>query len=83
MPRGPLLTLYKSFIRPHLDYVDIVYDQQYNNTFHQKLESTQYNAALAIASAIKGSFREKLCQELGWNPCNNSGGLENFTISLR
>ena len=79
MPRGPLLTLYKSFIRPHLDYGDIVYDQQYNNTFHQKLESTQYNAALAI----KGSFREKLYQELGWNPCNNSGGLENFTISLK
>ena len=83
MPRGPLLTLYKSFIRPHLDYGDIVYDQQYNNTFHQKLESTQYNAALAITSALKGSLREKLYQELGWNPCNNSGGLEKFTFSLR
>ena len=83
MPRRPLSTLYKSFIRPHLDYGDIVYDQQYNNTFYQKLESTQCNAALAITSAIKGSFREKLYQELGWNPCKNSGGLENFTISLR
>ena len=83
MPRRPLSTLYKSFIRPHLDYGDIVYDQQYNNTFYQKLESTQCNAALAITSAIKGSFREKLYQELGWNPCKNSGGLENFTISLK
>ena len=29
LPRGPLLTIYKSFIRPHLDYGDVVYDQHY------------------------------------------------------
>ena len=27
LPRAPLVTLYKSFIRPHLDYGDILYDQ--------------------------------------------------------
>ena len=27
LPRNALLTLYKSFIRPHLDYDGIVYDQ--------------------------------------------------------
>ena len=54
------------FIRSHLDYVDVIYDQHYNNSFHQKLESIQYNAALAIAGAIRGSSREKLCQELGF-----------------
>ena len=37
-PRGPLLTTYKSFIRPHLDYGDVIYDQHYNNYFDQKLE---------------------------------------------
>ena len=57
---GPLLTIHKSFVRPHLDYDDVIYDQQYNNFFHQKLESIQYNAALAITGAIKGSSREKL-----------------------
>ena len=35
------------------------------NTFHQKLESIQYDAALAITGAIRGSSREKLYQELG------------------
>ena len=59
-PRGPLLTIYKSFIRYHLDHDDVVYDQHYNNTFHQKLESVQYNAALAITGAIRGSYREKI-----------------------
>ena len=27
LPRQSLLTIYKSFIRPHLDYGDIIYDQ--------------------------------------------------------
>ena len=65
LPREPLLTIYKSFIRPHLDYVDAIYDQHHNNSFHQKLESIQYNAALTIKGAIRESSREKLYQELG------------------
>ena len=62
--RGSLLTIFKSFVRPHLDYGDVTFDQGYNNTFHQKMESIQYNAALAITGAIKGSSRENLYQEL-------------------
>ena len=30
LPRSSLLIIYKSFIRPHLDYDDIVYDQPNN-----------------------------------------------------
>ena len=33
--------------------------------FHQKLELIQFNAALAITGAIRGTSREKLYQELG------------------
>ena len=65
MPRGPLLTICKSFIRPDLDYGDVIYDQHYNNSFHPKLESIQYNAALAKTGAIRDSSREILYQELG------------------
>ena len=64
LPRPVLLTIYKSFIRPHLDYGDIIYDQAYNLSFHQKLESIQYNATLALTGLIRGSSREKLYQEL-------------------
>ena len=60
LPRLPLLTIYKSFVRPHLDYGDIIYDQAYNVSFHQKLESIQYNSALAITGAIRGTSTEKL-----------------------
>ena len=47
-----MLTIYKSFVRPHLDYGDIIYDQRQNESFCNKLESIQYNAALAITGAI-------------------------------
>ena len=65
LPRSALLTIYKCFVRTHLDYGDIIYDQAFNNSFHQKIESLQYNAALAITGAIRGTSREKNYQELG------------------
>ena len=65
LPREPLLAIHKSLVRPHLDYGDVIYDQRYNNSFHQKLESIQYNAALAITGAIRDSSGEKLYEELG------------------
>ena len=65
LPRTSLLTIYKSFIRPHLDYGNIVYDQPSNDVFSDKLESLQYNSALAITAAMKGTSREKLYQRLG------------------
>ena len=53
--------MYKAFVRPHLDYGDMIYDEAYNETFHQKLESIQYNTCLSLS----GSSREKLYHELG------------------
>ena len=64
LPRNSLLTIYKSFIRPRLDYGDVIYDQPNNETFNHKIESVQYNATLAITEAIKGISRERLYQEL-------------------
>ena len=65
VPRSALITIYKSSIRPNLDYADLIYDQPSNSTFVGKLESLQYQAALAITGAIKGSSREKIYNELG------------------
>ena len=56
LPQHSILTIYKSFVRPHLDYDDILYDQPDNKSFCQKIETVQYNAALAITSAIKGIY---------------------------
>ena len=65
VPRNSLLCIYKAFVRPHLDYADIIYDQPRNDNFTQKLESVQYNAALAITGCFRGTSREKLYNELG------------------
>ena len=43
LPRLSLLTTYKSFVRPNLDYGDVIYHQAYSVSFHQKRESVQYN----------------------------------------
>ena len=65
LPTVPLMAIYKSYIGPQLDYGDIIYVQTFNMLFQQKLETTQYNAALPITGAISGFSREKLYQELG------------------
>ena len=61
----PLLRIYKYFIRPHLDDGEIIYDQAYTTSFHQMIESVQYNLTLAITGAIRGTSKVKLYQELG------------------
>ena len=70
LPRATLITLYKSFIRPYLDYGDFIYEQAFNSSFHKKLESIQYIASLAITGAIRGTSREKLYNELGYESLN-------------
>ena len=57
--------MYNIFVRPHLNYGDIIYNQAYNASFYQKIELLQYNACLAIAGAIRGTSSEKLSEELG------------------
>ena len=76
LPRATLNELYKLYIRPHLDYGDVIYDDPptlcefSGNTSSsnqmEKLESVQYSAALAVSGAWKGTSREKLYNELGW-----------------
>ena len=40
--------MYKLYMRPHLDYGDVIYHNQ-NSSLMSKLESTQYAAALAVS----------------------------------
>ena len=60
-PSHSLVTIYKSFVRPQLDY-----DQPSNESFTQKIGRIQHNAALAITGGIKGMSQSKLYSELGF-----------------
>ena len=64
LPKHSLVTIYKSFVRPHLDYGDIIYDQPNNESFTQKIERIQYTAALTITGTIKEISQNKLYSEL-------------------
>ena len=65
LSRKTLLTIYKSFVRPNVDYADIIYDESFNESFKTKIEMIQYRAALAITGAIKGTSSDCLNQEIG------------------
>ena len=58
-----LLTIYKTFVRPHLDYVNIKYDKPGNVNFESKLERVQYKACLAITGAIlSDQYGQYICR---------------------
>ena len=67
--RDVLDQIYKLYIRPHLDYGNIIYhrnDPEMLQNFTIRLEQTQYSAALAVSGAWRGRNRQKLYKELGW-----------------
>ncbi len=80
--RKTLNDVYKMYIRPHLDYADVLYhipnkdlltflstNEEYDLHVNMKrIESVQYDAALAVSGAWRGSSRTKLYKELGWEP---------------
>ena len=41
LPRSSPITVYKSFVRPHLDYGEIIYDRPKDISLSDKMESVQ------------------------------------------
>ena len=74
LPTKTLESIYKSFIRPHLDYCDVAYHEplkinalgQFLSIIMEEIERIQYQWALSIARTWKGTKRLKLYEELGW-----------------
>ena len=65
LPRTALITIYKVFVKPHLDYGDILYDQAFNLSVQQKLDSIRYRACLAITGAIRSTPERKFTESYG------------------
>ena len=78
LPRSSLLIIYKSFIRAQLDYGDIILDQAYNASVQQKVESIQYNAAVAITGVLRETSKEKLFEALGLDSRQHRQWHRNF-----
>ena len=68
--------MYKTFVRPHLDYCDVIYheplkisDEKQDISLTapvEEVERVQYKGVLAVTGAWQGSNRSNLYDELGW-----------------
>ena len=90
LPRHTLSELYKLYVRPHLDYGDVIYHTpdkvcEFSQTISlsnlmEKLESVQYSAARAVTGTWKGTSREKLYIELGWESLSSRRWSRHLTL---
>ena len=90
LPRHTLSELYKLYFRPHLDYGDVIYhipakvcEFSQNiilSNLMEKLESVQYSAALAVTGTWRGTSREKLYTELGWESLSSRRWSRRLTL---
>ena len=74
--REVLDQIYKLYVRPHLDYGDIIYhkyDPEKQLNFTEQLEKMQCKAALADSGAWKGTNWLRLPEELGWETLYDRG----------
>ena len=82
--------IYKMYVRPHLDYCDIIFhtpviqsDSDSSLTLNYQmnaLEKTQYQAALAVSGTWKGTSRNKIYEELGWETLHHRRFLRRLTL---
>ena len=72
--RNVLGLSYKLYVRPHLDYGDLIYHNQRADLM-KLIEQVQYKAALIVSGCWQGTSRQKLYQELGWEPWRTVAGL--------
>ena len=67
--RNVLDQVYKLYVRYHLNYGDVIYhryDPDMRLSVTKRFEQTQYHAALSVMGAWRGTNRQKLYDELGW-----------------
>ena len=61
------MTIYKAFVRSHLDYGDVIYDEAYIETFHQKLESIQIRPAYPYRELLEDRQEKNFIKKLSGN----------------
>ena len=93
LPRHTLNELYKLYVRPHLDYGDVIYHIPAKvckfsgsvvlPSLMEKLESVQYSAARAITGTWRGTSREKLYAELGWESLSSRRWSRRLTLFFK
>ena len=76
VPVKTLDQIYKMYVRPHLDFCDVIYHtpkicNMFDSSFRLShwmdlIERVQYMAALAVTGTWKGTSSNKIYEQLGW-----------------
>ena len=77
--RTVLSLCYILYVRPHLDYGDVIYHNQRDDLMNL-IEQVQYKAALIVTGCWQGTSREKIYDELGWEPLHQRRWSRRMTI---
>ena len=82
LDRNSLQTVYFSFIRPLLEYADVVWD---NCTQYEayELEKIQHEAGRIVTGTTKLVSIEKLYTETGWEPLSSRRRSHRLTLFLQ
>ena len=66
LSRSILDNIYKTYIRPHFDYCDIIYDGNLTTTDATRLQTLQNRCARLVTGAMFRSSTTALLNDLGW-----------------
>ena len=77
--RNVLDLSYKMYVRPHLDYGDVILHNQRMDLM-ELVERVQYKAAFFVSGCWQGTSREKLYDELGWESLSDRRWARRLTI---
>ena len=77
--RNVLDLSYKMYVRPHLEYGDVIFHNQRMDLM-DLIERVQYTAALIVSGCWQETSRVKLYDELGWESLSDRRWARRMTI---
>ena len=80
--RDTLRALYKSLVRPLMEYADVVWNGC-SDTESDLLDSVQYEAGKIVTGAMKGISRQCLMCELGWEELKTRRAIHKLTLYFK
>jgi hypothetical protein len=70
---------YKMYVRPHLEYCDILF-HECSLTVSNQIERVQNQAALIVSGCWQGSNMEKVRKKLGWKSLHDMRKFHRFSL---
>ena len=80
--RTTLRKLYKSLVRPLMEYADVLWDGC-TESESDLPEHVQYEAAKIVTGAMKGTSRHRLLQEIGWEDLKTRRAIHKLLLYFK